>query len=53
MTRLQKIECAIEKGFTYDPHTGKIYNRFGREIKATSSYGYVKLQLWTPKKHTF
>ena len=50
MTRLEKIECAIERGFTYDPHTGKIYGVKGKEIKNKCNNGYVRLKLWTPHK---
>jgi hypothetical protein len=32
MTRLEKCEILKSKGYTYDPDTGKIYNRFGKEI---------------------
>jgi hypothetical protein len=32
MTRLEKIQLAIEKGFTYDEVTGKIYGIYGKEI---------------------
>lgn len=50
MTRLEKIELAIWKGFTYDPITGKIYGASGREIMSKSSVGYVIISLRENKK---
>ena len=49
MTRLEKIECAIERGFTYDPHTGKIYGVRGKEITNLNN-GYVMVQFWVAGK---
>jgi hypothetical protein len=42
MTRKEKCELAIQMGYTYDPESGKIYSRFGREIKAKIS-DYIKI----------
>lgn len=49
MTRLEKIKLAIEKGFTYDEITGKIYSRFGNEIKCKIN-GYINLGIYHNKK---
>ena len=43
MTRLEKCELLKSKGYTYNPETGKIFNRFGKELTAKN-----KLQLWIP-----
>jgi len=49
MTRLEKIQLAIEKGFTYDEVTGKIYSRFGREITRKNK-GYIDINIYLDKK---
>lgn len=49
MTRLDKIKLAIEKGYTYDEITGKIYSRFGREIKSKTN-GYIDISIRYSKK---
>lgn len=49
MTRLEKIKLAIEHGYTYDEITGKIYSRFGREIKGKKD-GYIVLGIYHNKK---
>lgn len=43
MTRLEKLELAIELGYTYDPETGKIYGIKGEEIKSKVKAGYIKI----------
>jgi hypothetical protein len=40
MTREEKCELAIEKGYTYDQETGKIYSRFNKEITSKFKTGY-------------
>jgi hypothetical protein len=40
MTRKERIECAIERGYTYNPHTGKIYGIKGKEITNLNN-GYI------------
>ena len=32
MTRLERCELLIKRGYTYDCETGLVYNRFGRVI---------------------
>lgn len=41
MTRIERCQMAIEKGFTYNPETGQIYNKFGKELKAKTSDNYL------------
>jgi len=43
MTRLEKLEMAIEMGYTYDAETGKIYSRFGREVTRKHIKGYITI----------
>lgn len=43
MTREEKIKLAIEKGFTYDIDTGKIYGVRGKEV-ISRIQGYVSIQ---------
>ena len=43
MTREEKCLLAIEKEYTYNPETGKIYSRFGREITSKFNTGYIKV----------
>ncbi len=50
MNRLEKCEYAIEQGYTYDPVTGKVYGKFGRELKSKTTTGYLKIILYKEKK---
>lgn len=44
MNRLEKCEYAIEKGYTYNPETGKVYSRFGKElISKINNYNTILL----------
>ena len=52
MTRLERIELAIEKGFTYDEVTGKIYGVRGKEIKSKIN-GYIRLYIRNGKKELY
>ena len=38
---MREFELAIEKGYTYNPTTGKVYGIKGREIKGKTSDGYI------------
>ncbi len=49
MTREEKCKLAIERGYTYDPETGLIYNRYGKITKWTRQ-GYICLSLGINKK---
>lgn len=50
MTREEKCILAIEKGFTYDEITGKIYGIKGKEI-TRKSFGYIDIGFSFNKKH--
>lgn len=53
MTRLEKLQLAVEKGFTYNPETGIITNPSGNVSKCITKNGYVKLSLWKEgKRHS-
>jgi len=43
MTELQKMEIFIEKGYTYDAETGKIYNSRGKITKVVGTLGYSQM----------
>ena len=43
MTREERCKLAVERGFTYDPETGKIFNRYGKETKRIAGKGYVNV----------
>jgi hypothetical protein len=43
MTRLEKLEMAIELGYTYNPETGKVYGVYGKEITAKDKDGYITI----------
>jgi len=44
MTREEKCKLAIQKGFTYDPISGKIYGIRGKEVIKKCG-GYIKLNM--------
>ena len=46
MTREEKCELAIERGFIYNPETGEIFNRYGKKSKPNSQgYNIVFLRV--------
>lgn len=45
MTREEKCKLAIERGYTYDPETGLIYNRYRKIVKNSCNKGYFRLSL--------
>jgi hypothetical protein len=49
MTRLEKIEMAIEKGYTCDPESGKVYGVKGKEL-ITKNNGYIRFMIHKDKK---
>lgn len=51
MTREDRIKLAIEKGFTYDENTGKIFSRFNREVIKKSIDGYITIGIDLDKKY--
>jgi hypothetical protein len=50
MTREEKCELAIERGYTYDSETGNIYNRFGKISKTKLPKGYIDILITINKK---
>jgi 5-methylcytosine-specific restriction endonuclease McrA len=50
MTRKEKCELLIERGYTYDSEIGNIYNRYGKIVN-THSNGYVQIGNCVNKKH--
>ena len=45
MTREEKCKLAIERGYTYDPETGLIYNRFKKEMRnKLNNKGYIRIE---------
>jgi len=44
MTREEKCELAIEKGYTYNPETGKVIGPYGKEI-TRKTLGYIDISL--------
>ena len=49
MTRLEKIQLAIEKGITCDVETGKVYGVRGNELTYKTNKGYKQFALKTNK----
>ena len=50
MTREERCELAIERGYTYDPETGFIYNRVKKPILNKDEKNYIIFQLTINKK---
>jgi hypothetical protein len=50
MTREEKCLLAIERGFTYNPETGKVYNRYSKELINKHSAGYIDISIKLNKK---
>jgi hypothetical protein len=51
MTREEKILLVIEKGYTCDPVSGKVYGVYGKEITAKTPKGYMYISIVKDKKH--
>lgn len=49
MTREDKIKLAIERGFTYDELSGKIYGIYNKEITGKMD-GYIVIGMYLDKK---
>ena len=45
MNRLEKIQYAINKGYTYDPETGKVFGIRKKEIKRKDDNGYICIRV--------
>lgn len=50
MTREEKCLLAIEKGFTYNPETGKIYGIRGKQVLKKHIDGYIQISFKLNKK---
>jgi hypothetical protein len=50
MTREEKCELAIERGYTYNSEIGNIYNRFGKISKIKHPKGYIDISITINKK---
>ena len=42
---MDKYELVKEKGYTYDPETGKVYGVKGNEIKRKTKDGYIHISI--------
>ena len=51
MTKEEKCKLAIERGYTYNPKTGKVYSRFCREITNEGARGYITFNLYFNNKY--
>jgi len=51
MTREERCQLAIEKGYTYNQETGKIYGVRGNEIGSKDSDGYIRICITLKNKH--
>jgi len=52
MTRLEKCELAVEKGFTYNSETGQVKTPLGKIVINKTVNGYLRLSIWH-EKHRF
>jgi hypothetical protein len=50
MTREERCELAIEKGYTYNTETGLIYNRFGNVYNRKHSRNYIMIAIYHENK---
>jgi hypothetical protein len=50
MTREEKCKLAIERGYTYNPETGEVYNRYGKVSKSIHKTGYIYIGITLNKK---
>ena len=51
MTREERCEILIERGYTYNAETGYIYNRYGKILNAKHNQGYVQISILINKKN--
>lgn len=53
MTRLEKLELALKKGFKYNFETGVITTPTGIDVKRITVNGYIHLSVWfNGKRHS-
>jgi len=50
MTREERCKLAIKRGYTYDPETGLIYNKYGKTNIPNKSTGYIIIGIRNNKK---
>lgn len=50
MTREEKCKLAIEKGYKYDPQSGRIFGVRGKEIINKHKAGYIQIGLYNEGK---
>ena len=50
MTREERCKLAIERGYTYDPETGLIYDKHGKTNIPNKSNGYIIIGIRYNKK---
>lgn len=51
MTREEKCKLAIERGYTYDPETGLVYNKYGKIVNyINNNNGYIYISLTVDRK---
>ena len=55
MTRLERILALINKGYTYNPENGLIFNKSGKELKSQDKHGYkiLSYKKYAVKAHHF
>ena len=46
MTREEKCKLAIERGYTYNPETGLIYNKHNKKIGYFNERGYIRINFF-------
>ena len=51
MTRQEKIQMFIDKGYTCDVNSGKVYGVYGRELISKQGNGYLEIGLKSDKKN--
>lgn len=50
MTREERCKLAIERGYTYNPETGLIYNRYNKLSNGYNNEGYIIIGITKNKK---
>jgi len=50
MTREEKCKLAIERGYTYNPETGLIYNKHNKKIGYFNERGYIRINFFIKGK---
>ena len=53
MTRLEKIQLALKKGYTYNQESGLITGVSGKIIQKLSVNGYIVISIWNENKRHY